>query len=184
MAHLARVVATAARLSAEEGAEPDIVMPAAWLHDCVHVPVTSPDRPRASLMAGDAAIALLADIGYPVALHDRIHHAIAAHSFSARIAPLSIEARVVQDADRLDALGAVGVARCLMLGGQLGRTLYDSNDPFAERRTPNDRVSSIDHFYTKLLTLAATMQTASGRREGQRRTAFMVAYLDQLRSEL
>jgi len=184
MAHLARVVATAARLSAEEGAEPDIVMPAAWLHDCVHVPVTSPDRPRASLMAGDAAIALLADLGYPVALHDRIHHAIAAHSFSARIAPLSIEARVVQDADRLDALGAVGVARFLMLGGQLGRTLYDSNDPFAERRTPNDRVSSIDHFYTKLLTLAATMQTASGRREGQRRTAFMVAYLDQLRSEL
>lgn len=184
MTHLTRVVATASRLSAEEGADPDIVMPAAWLHDCVHVPVTSPDRPRASLMAGDAALTLLTEIGYPTVLHDRIHHAIAAHSFSARIKPLSIEACVVQDADRLDALGAIGIARCLMLGGQMGRTLYDADDPFAEHRSPDDRVSSIDHFYTKLLTLAATMQTASGRREGQRRTAFMVDYLAQLRSEL
>jgi uncharacterized protein len=184
MAHLARVVATAERLAREEGASPDVVMPAAWLHDCVHVPVTSPDRPRASVMAGDAAVAQLAHIGYPEALHDAIHHAIAAHSFSAKITPVTIEAQVVQDADRLDAIGAIGVARCLMLGGQLGRVLYDVDDPFAERRAPSDTVSSIDHFYTKLLTLAATMQTESGRREAARRTAFMRLYLEQLRSEI
>jgi uncharacterized protein len=184
MAHLARVVATAQRLAQEEGAAIDVVMPAAWLHDCVHVPVTSPDRPRASVMAGDEAVALLARIGYPAALHDAVHHAIAAHSFSARIAPRTIEAKVVQDADRLDAIGAIGIARCLMLGGQLGRALYASDDPFCEQRSPSDAVSSIDHFYTKLLTLAATMQTESGRREAARRTAFMQAYLGQLRSEI
>ncbi|MDZ7631629.1 MAG: hypothetical protein U5K74_09845 [Gemmatimonadaceae bacterium] len=98
--------------------------------------------------------------------------------------PVTSEARVVQDADRLDALGAIGIARCLMLGGQLGRVLYDVDDPFAEHRAPDDRVSSIDHFYTKLLTLADTMQTASGRREAARRTAYMRGYLDQLRSEI
>lgn len=184
MAHLTRVVTAAERLSREEGAQLDVVMPAAWLHDCVHVAVTSPDRPRASVMAGDAAVAHLAAIGYPEALHEPIHHAIAAHSFSAKIAPRTVEAKVVQDADRLDAIGAIGVARCLMLGGQLGRVLYDAGDPFAERREPSDAVSSIDHFYTKLLTLAGTMQTASGRREAARRTAFMHAYLEQLRSEL
>jgi uncharacterized protein len=184
MAHLTRVVTSAERLAVEEGASLDVVMPAAWLHDCVHVPVTSPDRPRASVMAGDAAVAHLTQIGYPAALHDAIHHAIAAHSFSAKITPLTIEAQVVQDADRLDAIGAIGVARCLMLGGQLGRVLYDPDDPFAERRPPSDAVSSIDHFYTKLLTLAATMQTASGRREAERRTAFMHSYLGQLRSEI
>jgi uncharacterized protein len=184
MAHLARVVSMARRLAVEEHASLDIVMPAAWLHDCVHVPVTSPDRPRASVMAGDAAVAFLATIGYPPALFDAIHHAIAAHSFSAKIAPLTAEARVVQDADRLDAIGAIGIARCLMLGGQLGRTLYDTNDPFADHRPPDDRVSSVDHFYTKLLRLAATMQTAAGRDEANRRTAFMRDYLDQLRREL
>lgn len=162
----------------------DIVLPAAWLHDCVHVPVTSPDRPRASVLAADAAVQLLREIGYPSSWHDGIHHAIAAHSFSARIAPLTTEARVVQDADRLDALGAIGIARCLMLGGQMGRVLYDVDDPFAEQREPSDRTSTIDHFYTKLLTLADTMQTVSGRREAVRRTDYMRAYLDELRREL
>jgi uncharacterized protein len=184
MAHLSRVVSMAQRLAAEEGASIDVVLPAAWLHDCVHVPVTSPDRPRASVMAADAAVGLLQRIAYPPVLHDRIHHAIAAHSFSARIAPATVEARVVQDADRLDALGAIGIARCLMLGGQLGRVLYDLGDPFAEHRPPDDRVASLDHFYTKLLTLGATMQTESGRREGARRTAYMHQYLTQLRGEI
>ncbi len=184
LSHLSRVVAMATRLAAEESASIDIVLPAAWLHDCVHVPVTSPDRPRASVMAADTAVGLLERIGYPRALRDDIHHAIAAHSFSARIAPRTVEARVVQDADRLDALGAVGIARCLMLGGQLGRVLYDPADPFAEQRAADDRVSSLDHFYTKLLTLAGTMQTDAGRREGARRTEYMRGYLEQLRGEI
>jgi len=184
MAHLTRVVSTALRLAHEEGASLDVVMPAAWLHDCVHVPVTSPDRPRASVMAGDEAVALLTRVGYPAALFDAVHHAIAAHSFSAKITPRTVEAQVVQDADRLDAIGAIGIARCLMLGGQLGRVLYDPDDPFAEQRPPDDTVSSLDHFYTKLLTLAGTMQTASGKREAVRRTDFMTAYLQQLRSEI
>ncbi len=184
MAHIIRVVAAATRLASEEGALIDVVVPAAWLHDCVHVPVTSPDRARASVMAAEDARAFLSGIGYPEPLLQPIHHAIAAHSFSARIQPHSVEARVVQDADRLDALGAIGIARCLMLGGQLGRSLYDASDPFAERRVPDDRISTLDHFYTKLLTLSATMQTASGRREAERRTMFMRTWLDQLRSEI
>lgn len=184
MAHLTRVVTSATRLAQEEGASLDVVMPAAWLHDCVHVPVTSPDRPRASVMAADEAVGLLTRIGYPAAYLDAVHHAIAAHSFSARITPLTVDAKVVQDADRLDAIGAIGIARCLMLGGQLGRVLYDADDPFAEQRAPSDLVSSIDHFYTKLLTLVDTMQTDSGRREAQRRTEYMRGYLQQLRSEI
>jgi uncharacterized protein len=184
MAHLARVVSMAQRLAALEDADIDVVLPAAWLHDCVHVPVTSPDRPRASVMAGDTAVEFLRGIGYPASTLDAIHHAIAAHSFSAKIAPTTVEAQVVQDADRLDAIGAIGIARCLMLGGQLGRVLYDADDPFAEHRPPDDRVSSIDHFYTKLLGLAGTMQTKAGRAEAQVRTAFMRAWLDQLRREI
>jgi uncharacterized protein len=183
-AHLERVVATAMRLAAEEGARPEIVLPAAWLHDCVHVAKDSPDRPRASRMAADRAVGFLQDAGYrPDCLPD-IRHAIEAHSFSAGIAPRTPEARVVQDADRLDALGAIGLARCIAVGAALGRPVYEPLDPFCRGREPDDRGASVDHFYTKLLRLAGTMQTAAGRREAERRTDFLRAFLAQLESEI
>jgi uncharacterized protein len=182
--HLHRVVASAYSLARAAHATLDIVLPAAWLHDCVHVPKTSPDRARASVLAADQATAFLRDRGYPSAQCDAIHHAIAAHSFSAKIPPTTVEAQVVQDADRLDAIGAIGIARCLMLGGQMGRPLYHPDDPFADDRAVDDGTFSIDHFYAKLLTLAGTMQTVAGRAEADRRTAFLRAYLAQLRSEI
>ena len=182
--HIRRVVASAAVLARAEGAEPAVVLPAAWLHDCVIVPKDSPQRALASRLAARAATELLDSIGYPARHIDAIRHAIEAHSFSAGIAPGTIEAMVVQDADRLDALGAIGIARCLMLSAALGRRLYDPDDPFAQSRAPDDTANTIDHFYTKLLCLAAGMNTAAARAEAQRRTTFMRAFLDQLASEL
>ena len=98
------------------------------------------------------------------------------------LAPETAEARVVQDADRLDALGAVGIARCLMLGATMGRPLYDPDEPFPLRRPPDDAVSSLDHFFTKLLRLAGTMTTAAGRAEAERRTETLRGYLRELAS--
>lgn len=182
--HVRRVVANARALAAETGASLDIVIPAAWLHDCVAVPKDSLQRPLASTMAATSASAFLAMSGYPPMLIPGVAHAIAAHSFSAGIAPLTIEARVVQDADRLDAIGAVGVARCLILGAQLGRPLYDPVEPFPVRRPADDAVSSVDHFFTKLLGLAGTMATEAGRAEAERRTVFMRDFLRQLGTEI
>jgi uncharacterized protein len=184
LVHVRRVVATATRLSDAEGARCDIVLPAAWLHDCVHVAKNSPDRSRASRVAAARAIEFLAASGYPAACLPDIHHAIEAHSFSAGIAPRTIEAKVVQDADRLDALGAIGVARCIAVGAALGRSIYSPDDPFCAARAPDDTASSVDHFYSKLLRLADTMQTDAGRREAGRRSAFMRGYLEQLRTEI
>lgn len=182
--HTRRVVANARALAPAEGADLAIVLPAAWLHDCVTVPKNSPRRPMASRLAAVAAASFLADEGYPVALISAVEHAIAAHSFTAGIPPATVEARVVQDADRLDALGAVGIARCLMLGAIMGRPLYDPGEPFPIRRPPDDAVASLDHFYTKLLRLAGTMTTAAGRAEAEARTVFMRAYLRQLGHEI
>lgn len=182
--HIARVVATARRLAVGEGADLAVVIPAAWLHDCVTVPKDSPQRGQASHLAALAATAFLTAIGYPTDALLGIAHAIEAHSFSAGIAPRTVEARVVQDADRLDALGAIGIARCLALGGSRGNPLYDAAEPFPVTRQPDDRVSVIDHFYTKLLTLAATMQTATGRAEAAARTMFMREFLAQLSREI
>ena len=182
--HIARVVATARRLAETERADPAIVIPAAWLHDCVVVAKDSSQRSQASRLAAAAATEFLSGIGYPAGALPGIAHAIEAHSFSAGIPPRTIEARVVQDADRLDALGAVGIARTIALGGARGAPLYDSAEPFPLARQPDDRTSTIDHFYTKLLTLAETMQTATGRAEAAARTAFMRAFLAQLGREI
>ena len=184
LAHIRRVVANARMLAAAEGADMAVVLPAAWLHDCVVVPKDSVDRPRASRLAAAAAADFLAEAGYPAAHVPAIRHAIEAHSFSARIPPQTLEARVVQDADRLDAIGAIGIARTLMLGAAMGKPLYDNAEPLPTTRPPDDARAVIDHFYTKLLRLAEMMQTATGRREGERRTALMRLYLDELSREL
>jgi len=184
LVHLERVVTTALRLAAEEGARIEVVLAAAWLHDCVHVAKDSPDRARASRLAADHAYRFLESARYPADALPEVRHAIEAHSYSAGIAPRTVEAKVVQDADRLDALGAIGVARCIAVGAALGRPLYETDDPFCRSRAPDDLGASVDHFYTKLLKLAGTMQTGAGRREAERRTAFIRAFIAQLESEI
>lgn len=183
-AHIERVVVNVRHLAKAENLGLEVVLPAAYLHDCVHVAKDSPDRSRASTLAADHAIVFLEEVNYPEIHLPAIHHAICAHSFSAGIPPESLEAKVVQDADRLDALGAVGLGRCLMLGGHFGSALYHPDDPFCENRTPEDARYCIDHFYAKLLTLPKTMQTETGRRLANERAGFLQTYLDQLRSEI
>jgi len=182
--HVRRVVHNAIQLTTGEGADPLITLPAAWLHDCVAVAKDSPQRARGSLLAAEAAVAFLAGLGYPEDRLPGVFHAIEAHSFTAGIPPRTVEARVVQDADRLDSLGAIGIARCLLVGGHLGRPLCAPEDPFCLERPPDDRLYTIDHFYAKLLKLPATMQTAAGREEAERRADFMRDYLDRLRAEM
>lgn len=182
--HVRRVLKNAVELAGAESADPRVVVPAACLHDCVAVPKDSPLRAHGSRLAADAAADFLLSLDYPAELLPHVRHAIAAHSFSAGIPVLSAEAAVVQDADRLDSLGAIGIARCLLVGGRLDRPLLDPEDPFCEARTPDDGRYTLDHFYTKLLGLPETMQTAAGRAEARRRANIMRRYLDDLRDEI
>jgi len=184
LGHVRRVVRNAQALTAEEGADPWITLPAAWLHDCVAVRKDSPLRAQGSRLAAEAAGRFLAGLEASPADIPAICHAIEAHSYSAGIVPRSVEARVVQDADRLDSLGAIGIARCLLVGGHLGRPLFAEHDPFCDERPADDARYTIDHFYAKLLKLPATMQTAAGRAEAERRAALMRRYLDDLRHEI
>ncbi len=182
--HVRRVVAWARRLAAAENASLAVVVPAAWLHDCVVMPKDAPGARHASAAAAECAGAFLQQAGYDAQLIPGIQHAIEAHSFSSGIVPRSAEARVVQDADRLDALGAIGLARCLAVGASLGRPLLDPSDPFAERRSVDDRRFTLDHFPAKLLRIGATMTTAAGREEAARRTQFLRGFIEELRREL
>jgi uncharacterized protein len=182
--HVLRVVANAKELAIKEGARLEVVVPAAWLHDCVVIPKNSEQRRIASTLAAGRAADFLLEIGYPAQDIPAIKHAITAHSFSAGIVPQTLEAQVVQDADRLDAIGAIGIARCFAVGGALDTQLYDLQEPFPGPREADDRAYVIDHFYVKLLKLADRMGTQSGKQEAQQRTAFMRHYLAQLGDEL
>jgi uncharacterized protein len=182
--HIRRVVRNARAIAAAEGGLLEVVIPAAWLHDCIVLPKDSGERASASRLAAEAATAFLKEIEYPAEYLPGIAHAIEAHSFSANIPPETLEAQIVQDADRLDAIGAIGIARCLMLGGAMGKPLYDPVEPLPERRPPDESRYVIDHFYQKLLRLAEMMTTETGRQEAVRRTAFMRAYLAQLELEV
>lgn len=182
--HIERVVHTARQLAEAEGADLAVVIPAAWLHDCVTLPKNAPNRHEASQLAAAEAVRFLQSIGYPEHYLDGIAHAIAAHSFSAGITPATLEAKVVQDADRLDAIGAIGVARCMMVGGVLERPLYHPTDPFCQTREPDDLTYTIDHFYRKLFKIGQTLHTTAARAEAVRRNAFMQAFLDQVAHEI
>jgi len=182
--HLKRVVQTAKQIANAENAKLEVVVPAAWLHDFVNVKKDSPLRSKASKLSAEEAINFLTEIKYPKEFYDEIFHAIEAHSFSANIETKTIEAKIVQDADRLDGLGAVGIARCFTVATILKRPFYSSNDPFCDQRLANDNNGTIDHFFTKLFKTVDMLKTDSGKQEGIRRLEYMKSFLNQLKSEI
>jgi len=110
---------------------------------------------------------------------DRIIDIINSVSFSSGKIPSSIEGKIVQDADRLDAIGAVGIARCFSFGGNHSRPIYEEGDFSGE----GSGDSSIAHFYNKLLKLEGLMNTGKGREEAEKRTSFLKNYLEHFKEE-
>ena len=183
-AHVQRVAVNAVKFAEIESANLEIVNPAVWLHDCVAVAKDSELRSKASYLSAQKAEQLLKDWCYPNQHLEEIKHAIIAHSYSANITPTTLEAKIVQDADRMDSIGAIGVARMMMVGGKLNCTLYNEEDPFCISREPQDRMWTIDHFYSKLLKLNQGFHTQAAKNEAQRRHNYMLDFLKQLESEI
>ncbi|MYN09955.1 HD domain-containing protein [Pseudoduganella aquatica] len=160
-----------------------VVLAACYLHDLVNLPKNSPERHLASRQAARLASRQLAELGFPQEKLAATAHAIETHSFSAGIQPETIEAKIVQDADRLDALGAVGLARMFYTAGRMGCALAHAEDPMALHRELDDKAYSLDHIDVKLATLPGKMQTAAGRRLGQSRLAELIAFRDSFIAE-
>jgi len=184
LSHVRRVVQNTLQLTTIENGNASISVPAAWLHDCVSVAKDSPLRKQASRLAAKEAVRFLESVDYPSGLLPQVYHAVEAHSFSANIPAETLEACIVQDADRLEALGAIGITRCFLTGGSMGTPLYASEDPFAKNRPADDRRYTLDHFHCKLLGLAETMKTRAGRNEANKRTDYMRDFLNQLAAEI
>lgn len=183
--HVRRVYELALFIAEREHADRFVVGVASLMHDLgrtVEVEGNGHHADLSLVLASD----LLRAYEVPANLQEEIHHAIVAHSFSKGIVPRTLEARVVRDADRLDALGAIGIMRWGIVSAQRQTPAlqpYCPDDPLAERHDPDDHRYMLDHFYTKLLKLSSTMCTETGRVLAEHRTGFMRLYLDQFKRE-
>lgn len=160
-----------------------VVLAGCYLHDLVNLPKNHPERHLASRKAALLASRQLAELDFPPNKLAAVAHAIESHSFSAGIRAETIEARIVQDADRLDALGAVGLARLFYTAGRMDSALAHPDDPMALHRDLNDKAYALDHIDTKLATLPGKMQTAAGRRLGEARMQELIAFRDNFIAE-
>lgn len=183
--HLERVWTNARAIGLDEPqVDWQVLEAAVWFHDLVNLPKNSPDRARASTLSAEAAVDFLRADGFPQDRLAAVAHAIAAHSFSAGIAPETPEARILQDADRLEALGAVGLARMFLIAGRMGGGIVDMADPMALRRPLDDKRFALDHLEVKLLGLPATMQTRAGRAMAEERAEWMMSFRTRLLAEI
>jgi uncharacterized protein len=182
--HVRRVMANARRIGAAEGADVEVVVTAALLHELFNHPKDHPESSRSGDVCAEHALALLRAHGWPDAFNERVAYCIRVHSFSRGIHPETLEARVLQDADRLDAIGAIGVARCFATTATMRRPFYEADDPFCRHRPPEDKLWAVDHFYKKLLRIGEGLHTATARALADERIAFLRQFLDQLEREI
>lgn len=180
--HTERVVRNVRAICRSEGAPERLAVYAALFHDVVSDKSGPPGRDAA--LSAEAARGVLGGLGVPGPDVEVVAGAVRDHSYSAGREPGSAEGRMLQDADRLDALGAVGIARAFATGGALGRPLYSPCDPFCSSREPDGSAWTLDHFYSKLMALGRSMHTEYGRSEAARRVRVMERYVGDLRSEI
>jgi uncharacterized protein len=184
LAHILRVFRNAMRIHAVESGDGAVLAAAVLLHDCVAVEKNSPLRAQASRLAAEKASAILRHLDWPEVKVVAVAHAVLTHSFSANIPPETVEAKILQDADRLDAIGMVGAARCFYVAGRLSSELYDPADPKAEHRAIDDVRYSIDHFPAKLFKLADGFQTATGAKLARERHERLEQFYDLFLEEI
>ncbi|MBN9653019.1 HD domain-containing protein [Halobacillus sp. GSS1] len=165
--HMKRVASWAKFMANSEGEDPFLCEVAALLHDVGDHKLFA--HPEKAIQQRDK---LLSDIGFTENEIDTIADAIRTVSFSKGDVPNSRMGEIIQDADRLDAIGAVGIARTFAFGGTINQPIYKE-----------DEKDAISHFYEKLLKLRELMHTKSGKQEAERRHQFMLQYLEEFYRE-
>jgi uncharacterized protein len=180
--HVLRVVHLADRIAQAEGANAEVVHAAALLHDI------GLDEGRAGheTSAANRAREILSAQGYDERFCDAVAHAIESHRFRAGPTPQTLEAQVLFDADKLDAIGAIGIARAFAFGEHRGQKLWGEVAPgYVDRPEGADpsEHTAVHEFHVKLSKIKDRMFTPTGKRLAQERHAFMVAYYEQLDRE-
>src|ERR671933_322837 len=166
----------------ESSVDLDVVLAAALLHDLVVYPKGSTKTINSADESAEVATKILLEHkNYPIEKIEKVADAIRTHSYSKRLVPSTLEGKILQDADRLDAIGAIGIARTFSVGGSENRPLYNPSDPFCKsERQLDDTQWTLDHIKSKLMVLKNSMHTKTAKKIAKERTEFMELFLNQL----
>ena len=183
--HIERVLKNALHIAKTEGGDLEIITLGALLHDIADAKFHGGDKtvgPRETRR-------ILLEKGADEKLISEVETIVAEVSYSTGKIPTSLEGKIVQDADRLDAIGAIGIARCFAYGGFKGFLLHDPADPPLEnddeiRKEYHTRKGgSLNHFYEKLFRIKDKLNTKTATKIAQGRDQFMREYVKQFLAE-
>ena len=179
--HSKRVLELCLRIAEEEReGDPLILQAAAILHD-IAIPVSG--RKDHAKESAKIAEKVLKKIDFPKKSTTRVLYTIKTHRFSDKKTPNKVEAKILQDADRLDAIGAIGIARCFAFGGREERALYDKTE-VPDEYDPEKEVSSLTHIKEKLLKIKDTLHTTTAKRIAEERHQFTIEFINRLTLEI
>jgi uncharacterized protein len=182
--HIMRVFKNAQKICKKENANEKLVLSAVLLHDIISYPKSDKRSKSSSIKSAEESKKILKKFNFTKEEIQIISDAIRDHSFSRNVIPTTLEGKILQDADRLDAIGAIGIARVFAVGGSEKRPFYNIQDPFCKSRIPDDKIWTLDHFYRKLLKLESLMNTKSGKIEAKKRTRVLKDFLNELKKEI
>jgi len=178
--HVMRVYRNAEKICKTENGNKKLILSAVLLHDIIKIK----NRKNSALKSAKFSEKILKENQFLDNETKIISDAIKEHSFSKGKIPSTIEGKILQDADRLDAIGAIGLARVFSFSGSNNRSFYNPNDPFSKNRSLDDNRWALDHFYEKLLTLEKKMNTKTGKTLAKKRTKILENFLKDLKTEI
>jgi uncharacterized protein len=183
--HALRVLKNCEIIAKEEGGDIEILIPGALFHDVVCYPKNHEKSNLSTIESANLTGEILRGVDfYPKNKIESVHSIICECSFSKGCKPSTLESKILQDADRLEATGCIAIMRTFASAGQMGNTFYNKNDPFCEKREPDSMNYALDLFYTRLLRVKDIMNTETAKVLAIKRTEDLEKFLDCLKGEI
>lgn len=184
-AHAMRVLKNAEMIANVEWGDIDIITPSALFHDVKVYPKNHPNRLKSQEESAEIAEIVLNNVEwYPKEKIDKVKTCILECSFSKWIIPDSLESKILQDSDWLEATWAISIMRTYSSTWQMMRPFYNYEDPFCEKRQPDASKYALDLFYERLLKVEWRMHTKTAKEIAKRRTEFLHVFLNEFKLEI
>lgn len=183
--HALRVLTLAEKIGIEEKADLDIISVSAIFHDVIVYPKNHFKRLSSSKESANfARNILIKERTFPREKIENVCKSIELCSFTKGIKPDFLEARILQDADSLEAMGAISIMRTFSSAGQMNKSFYNNTDPFCRKRKPDDNKYAVDLFFTRLMVVSEKLHTKTAKALAKKRLKFLHSFLKQLEFEL
>jgi len=183
--HTMRVLSASIKIAKAEGADLDIIVPAAIFHDVICYPKNHRKRLDSQTESAEFAKNILRKIGsFPIDKIKKVYDSINLCSFTKAQVPDFLEAKILQDADSLEAMGAISIMRTFSSAGVMNKSFYNPLDPFCDKRNPDDEKYALDLFFSRLLIVKNRLHTKTAKTMAKKRIAILEDFLKALRFEL